>query len=774
MASLFGVDNETDFLGLDLWLWCAIGGAVFLLLWLLSLFCYCSSRSRGRKAVAKAQKEVEEQKGEAERATSELNKIIVERNDANAAATEHQANREALQQQLDRLKQQLPAKDDQIKELQTSLQQQQDLYESQMQELLKSSGQPTAQLVAIQHKLAHKEAETARLIDELMAVLATPATPLLVEIWGEETFLGEQWLPSPSRFWRDDESTTKGRGSRAPDRFGLPMVKHLTGGREDRRKESSTKGGDGPDDSISTDRLPQLQVEVRYTKTVTSEHSPPAVAEFRGADEGDGRTAVHTVKYSLLAVQGVDLWQPLLKSASHLTLTVWQRVDGKSRGGDGWSVLYESNPFPLSSGQNNLQLDNCQFDHVTRRPLPPPDRSPALSAQIESLSRENQSLLNDMKDVPSLEVRVGELTELLRKRESEIARLRVELEHVSETGEKPMEAMIRSDLTVPPHAHKTIEEQNRDRYREMCMANNGILYRDEMLEVSCQMSFTRSTREGNRGAIELRLKPTLAPSTRFTSVRLSCTNADRQDLVMHLLPMSHAPLIVTKKEKEGAKEGATAGAEGTPSGGGSGSGSGSAAASASRARVYIQPIHVEMVGLFDVPPTCEVDVYLSDNSVHRSHFTLPLIVPKFLSPATLTPQQFLAVWWDPNFQTRQSLIRLSRPLSEDTGELTRHATYGGAFKRVEGMKHHLAEGALVAAARLTMLRVGPRGGSHDALCLMRCWLGTGQLTGVCKVELKCEDVRLAQVLLDGLVPHLGTPFFRTDSNATTNDFYPDK
>lgn len=260
------------------------------------------------------------------------------------------------------------------------------------------------------------------------------------------------------------------------------------------------------------------------------------------------------------------------------------------------------------------------------------------------------------------------------------------------------------------------------RFKHVCLSQQGLLYKDQVLSVSCVVGTTAFpernalhasvelslVNEGSRGTESLPGE-TAVPAG-FHSVHATVENAEQEALACCVAPFVRAP----------------------PAG------------SRAPARV-IQTISATIMQPFQIVPEVTLEVVLPDGAEHKCTFALPLIITQFMKPVTLLPAAFMQLWFDGSLHSRLMSIRLSRRLlAAGRQELLKVVTFNGKLRLGDGIKHRLAEGSIFAIGELAA--IGDM--VTDCKCLVRLWQPQPGGTTMAKLETKAHDRRVAAAVFE--------------------------
>ncbi|XP_026190710.1 uncharacterized protein LOC34620557 [Cyclospora cayetanensis] len=272
------------------------------------------------------------------------------------------------------------------------------------------------------------------------------------------------------------------------------------------------------------------------------------------------------------------------------------------------------------------------------------------------------------------------------------------------------------------------------RFRVLCLRQQGLLFENDVLSVSCVIG-TASVPINRtlHASVELSIICKMAPlgdtrggceglpqspvsvgaTTGFHCVRSSIRNLENEALQCSVSPIVRAP---------------GGGPRGPP-------------------RV-IQTVVVTVLKPFLVVPEVVLEVGLPDGREDRSVFALPVVLSQFVKPLSLSPAAALQLWYDTSLHTRLTSVRLSPSVSScGPSFLEEIVSLGGKLCLIKGIKHRLADSALIAAGELAA--IGDM--ESDCNCIVRFWKGPSVSGATAKLEVKAQDPRVVASLYELLL-----------------------
>eukprot|EP00388_Colpodella_angusta_P038029 GDKK01043215.1.p1 GENE.GDKK01043215.1~~GDKK01043215.1.p1 ORF type:complete len:1016 (+),score=222.18 GDKK01043215.1:23-3049(+) len=442
-----------------------------------------------------------------------------------------------------------------------------------------------------------------------------------------------------------------------------------------------------------------------------------------------------------------------------------------------WELVAQSVPLVVSTSGStfvNVKTSVSERKFIEDQVVPQKFQPPARPAELQQKEKEITALQRDnvnlQREIDALRGLAKDRTSALDSKQVELKRLEAEIAALKASSyhEKTLAGVTPTSTSlskfaavsnqppsaVPPSAALAQSspmsladqiELSHNLWSSMCVKHQGVLARDEIAEVKCVLNFSADQIDGSRCVIELRIQA--SSGIRFSKVEFECVNHERGALLLALLPMTTT--------------------RGPP-------------------LQFISVIHAEMVAPFFEPPTCEAKIELADGSEHLITFKLPLHAGRFLTPAGaissppsgqmgtvqnthqlshLSPipaDVFLRDWNDSQrMATAAKLLRIHPSLAlEGEDAIARVALAGGALGEITTVQHHMAEGALLGAARWIRRNSNLIPGSTTPNAsgipvLLRLWTASGHLSGLVKLEIKCADADLAASVCAGLASLLG-------------------
>lgn len=273
------------------------------------------------------------------------------------------------------------------------------------------------------------------------------------------------------------------------------------------------------------------------------------------------------------------------------------------------------------------------------------------------------------------------------------------------------------------------------RFRVLCLRQQGLLYENDILSVSCLIGTSSfPTNRTLHASVELSIVSKRGPfggplgdpqgahggpptgvgaPTGFHCVRTSIQNEESEALQCAVSPIVRAP----------------GGAPGGPP------------------RV-IQTVVVTVLKPFLIVPEVVLEVGLPDGREDRSVFALPVVLSQFLKPLSLSPGAALQLWFDVSLHCRLTSVRLS-PSVSSCGDAFLHeiVSFNGKLNIIKDIRHRLADNAIIAVGELAA--IGDMEG--DCKCIVRLWRGGTATAAMAKVEVKAYDPRVAASIYELLV-----------------------
>ncbi|PFH35845.1 hypothetical protein BESB_054960 [Besnoitia besnoiti] len=280
---------------------------------------------------------------------------------------------------------------------------------------------------------------------------------------------------------------------------------------------------------------------------------------------------------------------------------------------------------------------------------------------------------------------------------------------------------------LPTSAAASARVEAANRFKDVCLLQQGLLYEDDVLSVTCvvgttvfpsdnvlhasvELSIVNNALGGGAATLSESLCDDRGLPTGFHSVRTVIENVEQGALSCFVSPIVRAP----------------------PAG------------PRSPARA-VQTISATIMQPFQIVPEVTLEAVLPDGTENRCTFPLPLVITQFMRPVTLSPAAFMQLWFDGTLHSRLMSLRLSRRLtSGGFSELTKVATLNGKFKATDGIKHRLAENSIFAVGELAAVGDMPT----DSRCLVRVWQGEFGAASAAKLEVKADDRRIAAAVFE--------------------------
>lgn len=301
----------------------------------------------------------------------------------------------------------------------------------------------------------------------------------------------------------------------------------------------------------------------------------------------------------------------------------------------------------------------------------------------------------------------------------------------------PRSSALESALnSLPPPLEA---ETNLDRFRHLCMANDAVLYEDELLQVGLK-SEIRDT--------EIQLAVYFGNKGTSTLQAFSVQFFVREEHALRLT----ASTIVQQLEAHDQ---------------------------------IVQRVGARCFEPFLEPPMLRVQFLLPDASPRRLQFKFPVIMTKFLHGCELAQQEFFRIWRLQPFVLNEvsHVVPLAPRLCSALVHIARCIVFGGALRLHHGLDacadNFVLAGCVNEGIRLSADRGDPdRGfrepprsdyglGGHappasgrpaadreSSMCLVRVEVGSGRFVGKARVVVRAGDHIVARAVSDCIVAQL--------------------
>lgn len=274
-------------------------------------------------------------------------------------------------------------------------------------------------------------------------------------------------------------------------------------------------------------------------------------------------------------------------------------------------------------------------------------------------------------------------------------------------------------------------ETNTDRFKQLCLVNDAVLYEDELLQVGIKAEYTG--REGHL-AVFFGNKGHAALHAFTAQYFVKEENA---------LRLSASPL---NQQLEADKQ-------------------------------VVQRLSVTMLEAFAHPPWLRVQFLLPDTSPRKIQVKLPIVLTKFMVGREMTMQDFFQTWRQQHFVLNEasSIVHLASRLRAALVQVARSIVFGGALRMHHNVdtnpENFVLVGQFAEPGRPAGDFDGGRGRDafdlgrdlDSGLALVRVEVGSGRFAGKARVVVRSSDGTVARALCEGIVGQLA------ESNAPPSD-----
>jgi len=276
------------------------------------------------------------------------------------------------------------------------------------------------------------------------------------------------------------------------------------------------------------------------------------------------------------------------------------------------------------------------------------------------------------------------------------------------------------DVALPPPPEAAT---NVDRFRHLCLANDAILFEDDLLQVGVKSEYSGLEGQlavffGNKGGAALQ-----AFNVQFLV---------REERALRLTTSSLSQTLGAHDQ-------------------------------------VVQRINVTCMEPFAEAPVMRVQFLLADTSPRRIQMKLPVVLTKFMRGCEVSQQEFFRIWRTQRFQLNEvtAVVNLAARLRSALVHIARSLVFGGALRLLPGVDQNPDNFVLVGQLNERLgsdlppdvagVLTGSHGDRESGLSLVRVEVGTGRFLGKARIVVRSSDSTVARGVCECIMVQLSEP-----------------